>query len=798
MKATHGLVVLALLAGSVGAAYAQSPDTSLWVTDGDVKAAVLVGGTLYVGGAFSRVGPYLGSGVPFDASTGQPQQPFARVSGAVNVVLADGSGGWFVGGRFAGVAGAPRRNLVHLLSNGSPAAWAPDPDSEVFALALSGSTLYVGGKFEHMGGQPRYKIGAVDVSSGLATAFDPSPAPIAINSWPYIRSLAVGPGVVYAGGFFYTIGGASRVFLAALDPVSGDATAWDALSNGQANAIVAAGSSVYVGGYFSNIGGASRSGLAELTASNATATAWDPHPDGGVLCIDVTATAIYAGGAFHHMGLATRNSAAAFDRGTGALAAFDANAQGGQFGSSPVYALAVQGGSLYLAGEFTSVGGQARGYLAALDATTGAAQAWDPHVNRAAMAVAAAGSTVFAGGNFWIGDGEPRTNLAAYDLATGHPTSWAPVANGAVWTMATDGASLYLGGFFTLLQGQTHRYLAKLDVASAAAAAWDPGASDVVTCMALAGSTLYVGGYFTNVGGGGAPTLAAVDVVTGNVLPWIPATHGGPVNSVVADPANNAVMAASQGGMWRFRASDGATLSTVTFDPSGVPATLLLVGSTLYVGGRYASINGQPRSNLAAIDAASNTVLPWAPEPNSIVNSLATDGTRIFIAGQFSSVVGQPRRGFAVLDGTSGALGSFDARLDDADFYVTLAGPDLFLSGRFGSCQGVAAPGWVRLAVPPLSGPHPTEPPVPLRLEAAPVPAVDGTVLRLRLPTLGVVWLDVLDLQGRRVATVLSGVALTAGIHAYPLDTRGWKPGVYLARLRTRTGSVMRRIVVER
>ena len=40
---------------------------------------------------------------------------------------------------FTGVAGTPRRNLVHVLANGSVAPWSPDPDSEVFALARSGS-----------------------------------------------------------------------------------------------------------------------------------------------------------------------------------------------------------------------------------------------------------------------------------------------------------------------------------------------------------------------------------------------------------------------------------------------------------------------------------------------------------------------------------------------------------------------------------------------------------------------------------------------------------------------------------
>src|SRR5262249_42529531 len=162
-----------------------------------------------------------------DAATGAPQSQFTRIPGWVNAVVADGAGGWFVGGRFSAVGGQPRKNLVHLLANGTVAPWSPDPDSEVIALALSGSTLYAAGHFEHLGGQARYKIGAVDITTGNATAFDPNPPRIAPNAWPYILALAAVPGTVYASGYFFTIGGQPRKFLAALDPVTGSATAWD-------------------------------------------------------------------------------------------------------------------------------------------------------------------------------------------------------------------------------------------------------------------------------------------------------------------------------------------------------------------------------------------------------------------------------------------------------------------------------------------------------------------------------------------------------------------------------------------
>jgi hypothetical protein len=465
-----------------------------------------------------------------------------------------------------------------------------------------------------------------------------------------------------------------------------------------------------------------------------------------------------------------------------------------------VYGLAESAGTLYVAGDFATIAGQARRRLAALDATTGVATAWDPDVNASASAVAVQGGTVFAGGNFWLAGGVPRSNLAALDLATGHPTAWAPIANARVLTMVTDGTSLYLGGYFTQLQGATHHYLARMDLASAAVAAWDPGASDVVTCLDLAGSRLYAGGYFLNMGGVSGPTLAAIDAASGVTQSWVAGTAGGPVNHIVADPAAGAVSVVSQGGFWRFSAADAHTIWSANID--GAPYTLAQLGSTLYVGGYFHTVNGVGRNYVAALDATTGGLLPWDPESDGIVNSLATDGTRVYASGGFANIGGSARAAVAVLDASTGIAGSYDAQCGPGTFAnsVYLAAPigaDLFLTGSFGSCGNVATPGFARMpAAPPLSVPPAL--PLSLRLDVAPMPALTTTRVSWSLPTPGRVWLDVLDVQGRSVATLLDGAVLTAGPDSRMLDTRGWRPGVYLARLRTPTAHVMRRIVVER
>ena len=71
-----------------------------WVLNGPVYAMASDGVTTCVGGRFSRVGAYTGSGIPFNIVSGSSAATYPKVDGTVNAVATDGSGGWFIGGSF--------------------------------------------------------------------------------------------------------------------------------------------------------------------------------------------------------------------------------------------------------------------------------------------------------------------------------------------------------------------------------------------------------------------------------------------------------------------------------------------------------------------------------------------------------------------------------------------------------------------------------------------------------------------------------------------------------------------------
>lgn len=81
-----------------------------------------------------------------------------------------------------------------------------------------------------------------------------------------------------------------------------------------------------------------------------------------------------------------------------------------------------------------------------------------------------------------------------------------------------------------------------------------------------------------------------------------------------------------------------------------------------------------------------------------------------------------------------------------------------------------------------------------LALVVAPNPVRDGAALTFASTATGSVRVDVLDLAGRHVATLADGV-FGAGTHVVHWSRGTCRPGVYLVRLSTPAGTVVRRIV---
>jgi hypothetical protein len=796
-------------------AAAQTVDEHLWATDGAVQAIVEHSGTIYIGGSFSRVGPATGAFAPLDADVGVPLPSFPRVTGIVFALCPDGAGGWYIGGNFSHVGGIPRSNLAHVLSDYSVSVWDPDVASaagwSVFTITLSGSTVYIGGSFPSVGGEPRSGIAAIDAFSGYLLPWNPSAA----GGQADVFAIAVDGPTVYAGGNFTSIGGQPRKNVAALDAATGAATAWDPDASSSVAALVPAGSTIYAGGYFVSIGGQTRRGIAALDAATGEATDWNPNAVGSVADLAIDGSVVYVGGDFTSIGGQSRDHLAALDVDTGAATAWDPGA------NDEVRSLTVGGSAVYAAGHFTSIGGQPRNYLAALDLATGAATAWNPNGTSRAYAVARHGSTVAVGGNFRILGGAARSNVAALDASTGLATSWNPGADAEVKALAVSGSTVYAGGSFTFIGAKPRNRVAALDAATGAVTGWDPNANGVVHTLDVDGSTVYAGGAFTSIGAQPRILLAGIDPATGDATSWNPIFVDGvnlqSVDAIVVTGA--AVYAGGEftcGGITTvhrnivaFDRGTGATLAW-SADQAWPDPVLAVVtdGSTVYIGGGFTDVGGQARNGIAALDAVTGSVTGWNPNAETyaspgVVHALVLDGPTVYAGGYFESIGGQPRLALAALDAVSGGATSWNPDPGPPASYATvfaLAGSAtaVYAGGSFRSMDGLphahlaAVDGSGATDAPDRVDALPFAP----RLENDPNPFRFSTSIRFVLPAAARTRMDVFDVAGRRVAAPLDEAWLDAGPHEVGFRSRGLSSGVYWCRLETGGHAATRRMLV--
>jgi hypothetical protein len=305
------------------------------------------------------------------------------------------------------------------------------------------------------------------------------------------------------------------------------------------------------------------------------------------------------------------------------------------------------------------LGGVSRENLAALDLATGQPTSWNPGVAGSwVRTLALHGSTLYLGGIIYEVGGLTRNNIAAVDIDTGNVTDWNPDSNNTVYAIVPIDNVIFVGGSFTQIGGAYRFTLAALDASSGNATSWsvDTNGPNVQT-LALAGNTLYVGGGFTMIGAVNRSYAAAVDATTAAVLGWNP---------------------------------------TISESEHPYVSTFAVAGNMVYIGGRFGQVDGQERSNLAAVDALSGTPSDWnpvvggylGPYDSPLVNDLVVSGDTVFVGGLFTEVAGQERRNLAAVDASSAALRLWDPGANNYVSTLLLSNGTLYAGGAFRAAAG--------------------------------------------------------------------------------------------------------------
>lgn len=576
-----------------------------------------------------------------------PLDPFWRVNGVVWDIAVTGNSA-YLGGAFTytgpanGCAGAAE------LATGASSSGFPEFSGIVYCIVSDGEGgWYVGGQF-------------VEASTGLKNLVHVQADQTIRRSWApkpdgVVRALALGSGKLFVGGDFDQIAGVSRQCLVALELDVVRTNPWPARANNAVHTMVLAGDTLYVGGEFTKINNVNRARLASIDANTAGLGTWDPGVSGGdniVYTLAVDGSLVYVGGNFTTCGTKPRNRIAAVDATTGVANNWNPNASHTS-GSASVHGIVVKPNAVYVGGYFTAIGGRNRSHLAALSRTTGQADAtWDPSPNGWVKVLLPQGTDLLVGGQFTQIANEDRLGVAMLEVASAALKPWfvgtsslRPGVTPIVRAMAVDNQQVAIGGDFVSIGGVIRNRLAALDLTTGQATRWNPGADGDVYDLCLGTNGLFVGGVFNNIGGAAIPRLAQVNLADGQALDW------NPFSSV---SGNHCVV------------------------------TMVRQGERLYVGGYFNAMGGESRNNLAELDLADATATAWNPAPQGVVRQLLVRQDRLYVAGEYSGIASGNRAYLSAFELANKALvTAFDPKPDAAVRALALEGDRLYVGGDF-------------------------------------------------------------------------------------------------------------------
>jgi trimeric autotransporter adhesin len=566
----------------------------------------------------------------------------------------------YVGGNFYLVGNRSGCGVVFDKTSGLPLIGFPEFVGTIYtAIPDGGGGWFVGGNFSCAGGQPFNNAAHVLSNGSLDTTWNPNPGPpVGFSSTsPYVNgnvhALALNGGTLYIGGEFHRTNGQNQDYLAALDAATGNLLPWNPHAAYPVFALAVSNGIVYVG-QGNNFGGSA----GELDAVDAAsgALSWSAGLNDKVEALAVSGTTILAAGNFTTIGGQPRSGIAAWDMTTHGLLPWNPQP------NFQVYALAVSGNTVYLGGYFQSVGGQPRSNLAAVDLSTGALLPWNPAADYEVFGLAVDGGTVYAGGTFFSAGGQSRTYLAALDASMGTALAWNPVPNNFTQCVVVSGNNVFAGGSFSGLNSSVRSSAAAFDSSSDSLLSWDPQCNDEVEVLLPANGVVYAAGRYSQIGGQARNCLAALDPTTGTALPFNPnVIKNGAYGVKTVNFSGTSLFLGGSfvtvGGQPRsnLAAVDATTGNLLPWNPStdGPVLASAVSGGIIYLGGIFSQVNGQPQTYLAAVDATGN-LLPWRPVLNGQMRVMALSGNTLYIGGDFATVGGQPYAGIAAVDATSG------------------------------------------------------------------------------------------------------------------------------------------------
>lgn len=603
-------------------AHAQM-DTSFWTTDGQVNTVERVGNTLYFGGFFDYIGPITGCLVPIQLSTENMILNYTQVNGTVYKIINDNNGGYFICGNFT-VSGYPAiNNVAHIFSNYTiDPTFIVDVKKTVYEIMLYGNKLYIGGNFQY-------------------------------------------------------IGTTKRILVAALDPINGALLSWDAkidsLNGIYCQGLAAHGNQVYVGGRFAKVGGTTRANLVELDTITGAKTTFNANPNGYIYCLKTSNDTLFVSGEFTTMLGNTRNRITYINLANHSLGSLSA-ALSISAGTPSIHDFEIVGNKIYIAGYFESVQSQPRNGIARINKTGGVDHNWAPATtNTTNYCVKYSNGKIYTSGK----QTGSNSSFCIADTITGAFIPSNIKASNFVYDIFMKGDTAYFGGAVNTygtnnVTGVYRHNIAAINTLTNLPNGFAPLVDGGINDIKFVNGKLIIIGGFNNVAGLPRMRLASIDPYTGIPDSWNPSALGARRTFVNKDLMYvcgdfDTIYGVVQKGITAF--------DTLTFNhvPQNIAITsgggikavrhLHFWDNKMFITGKFDSINGLPRREVACYNMLTQSVTPFEVGLNSF-NTYYPSGTlhhnnRFFVYGYFQEMGDSVRYNLAELDTATGKATSW-------------------------------------------------------------------------------------------------------------------------------------------
>lgn len=248
-------LIISLLAAAPAGALQEQADSGTWnvAAPGKVFATAQYGNVLFIGGQFGRVQE-------------RPTTTAGPGYAATNLAAIDMTTG----------QGIP--SFAPLVQGNA------DQKPQVHSLAVVGNTLYIGGQFDRVDGQPHHNLAAITIDPATLTgSVDPTFDPIvgapgaSTDKSTFVYETLPSANGVYVGGTFAKVNGVARAKVALVRPDGSlDPTFKATGVNGAVRDMefAADGQTIFVGGAFNRFNGTARRSIARIDPATASLHPW--------------------------------------------------------------------------------------------------------------------------------------------------------------------------------------------------------------------------------------------------------------------------------------------------------------------------------------------------------------------------------------------------------------------------------------------------------------------------------------------------------------------------------------------